>query len=87
MHRLRAGKTAIGYAKDNDIVLDALGIQNVGVGHYTRTDGTVLQGSGVCDWLALVDGPVRQRARQARSKDRADEGISAAAQLGTARSG
>src|SRR5262252_36178 len=47
----------------NDIVLDAVGIQNVCLGHYTRTDGTVLQGPGVCDWLAVVDGPLGERLR------------------------
>ena len=47
----------------NDIVLDALGIENVCLGRYQRSDGSAIQGRGVCDWVALVDTALGARLK------------------------
>ncbi|MBC7736180.1 MAG: peptidase, partial [Candidatus Saccharibacteria bacterium] len=42
----------------NSFYYDGLGIQNVYLGHYTRTDGTVITGPALSDLVAAADPAV-----------------------------
>ena len=44
-----------------DIVMDALGIQNVWLGRYRRADGTLLQGPSLNDLVAAADPQQAQK--------------------------
>jgi len=45
----------------NDVIYDAIGIQNLYLGRYTRTDGTTLTGPGVHDLLLDADPALAAR--------------------------
>ena len=44
-----------------DILLNALGIQNTYLGHYVRPDGTLIDGPGLSDLVAVADPALDQR--------------------------
>lgn len=60
-----------------EIYLDALGIQNVYLGRYERTDGTVVSGPGLTDLVAARDA-----ALDARMREQLEESVSAADAIG-----
>jgi putative iron-regulated protein len=61
-----------------DAVTNALGIENVWLGRYERTDGSVLQGPGLRDLVAAKDAALAARTTQRiRASVVATEGIQA----------
>ncbi len=44
-----------------DVVTDALGIENVWLGHYKRADGTLIQGPSMRDLVAAKDNALAER--------------------------
>ena len=44
-----------------DAVTNAQGIQNVWLGSYRRLDGSVLQGPGLRDWVAMHDKAIAEK--------------------------
>ncbi|MGB0678324.1 MAG: imelysin family protein, partial [Polyangiales bacterium] len=57
-----------------DMVMNTVGVQNVCEGRYTRTDGSTLQGRGICDLIAEADSELAAslRAQVAESVDLAE---------------
>ena len=45
----------------NDVIYNALGVQNIYLGHYTRTDGTKIQGPALRDLLVQTDRALADR--------------------------
>jgi putative iron-regulated protein len=60
----------------NDVIYDVLGVQNVFLGRYTRTDGTKIQGPALRDLLAQTDRAFADRlAAQIDASHSAARGI------------
>jgi putative iron-regulated protein len=63
---------------DRDVRLDARGVQNVCLGRYRRTDGTQVEGPGICALVSALDPKLgKALEEQVAASVRAAEGIPA----------